>query len=61
MRLSYAPHPVMDETEPAEHKPRAVRKQVIASLFANDYLHCGVDLGADRWRRSEAAGDMIRG
>jgi len=32
---------------------------VISPLLANIYLHYGLDLWADRWRRHEAAGDMI--
>jgi group II intron reverse transcriptase/maturase len=32
---------------------------VISPLLANIYLHYGLDLWADRWRRREAAGDMI--
>src|SRR5271167_1364188 len=32
---------------------------VISPLLANVYLHYGFDLWAERWRRREAAGDMI--
>ncbi|MGC1450740.1 MAG: group II intron reverse transcriptase/maturase [Candidatus Sulfotelmatobacter sp.] len=32
---------------------------VISPLLANIYLHYGLDLWAERWRRREAAGDMI--
>src|SRR5438477_7575217 len=32
---------------------------VISPLLANIYLHYGLDLWADRWRRREATGDMI--
>ena len=32
---------------------------VISPLLANIYLHYAFDLWADRWRRREAAGDMI--
>ena len=32
---------------------------VISPLLANIYLHYALDLWADRWRRREAAGDMI--
>jgi RNA-directed DNA polymerase len=32
---------------------------VISPLLANIYLHYGLDLWAERWRRHEATGDMI--
>jgi RNA-directed DNA polymerase len=32
---------------------------VISPLLANIYLHYGLDLWAERWRRREATGDMI--
>ena len=32
---------------------------VISPLLANLYLHYVLDLWAERWRRREAAGDMI--
>jgi RNA-directed DNA polymerase len=32
---------------------------VISPLLANVYLHYVFDLRAQRWRRREAAGDMI--
>jgi group II intron reverse transcriptase/maturase len=32
---------------------------VISPLLANIYLHYGLDLWAERWRRCEAKGDMI--
>src|ERR1700716_3500183 len=32
---------------------------VISPLLANIYLHYVLDLWAERWRRREAAGDMI--
>jgi RNA-directed DNA polymerase len=32
---------------------------VISPLLANVYLHYVFDLWAERWRRREAAGDMI--
>src|SRR5258708_18151870 len=32
---------------------------VISPLLANVYLHYVIDLWAERWRRREAAGDMI--
>src|SRR4051795_6338165 len=32
---------------------------VISPMLANVYLHCVFDLWAERWRRREAAGDMI--
>ena len=32
---------------------------VISPLLANVYLHYGLDLWAERWRRREATGDMI--
>jgi RNA-directed DNA polymerase len=32
---------------------------VISPLLANIYLHYALDLGAVRWRRREATGDMI--
>src|SRR5216684_3157518 len=32
---------------------------VISPLLANIYLHYGIDLWAERWRRHEATGDMI--
>jgi hypothetical protein len=32
---------------------------VISPLLGNIYLHYGLDLWADRWRRREATGDMI--
>ena len=32
---------------------------VISPLLANIYLHCVLDLWADRWRRREVRGDMV--
>ena len=32
---------------------------MISPLLANIYLHYGIDLWAERWRRREATGDMI--
>jgi len=34
-------------------------RAVISPLFANIYLHYVLDLWANRWRRREAAGEMI--
>src|SRR5882757_293306 len=60
-------HPmVADRLRPLEAAARRSATQitfcvrgVISPLLANLYLHYVLDLWAERWRRREAAGDMI--
>jgi group II intron reverse transcriptase/maturase len=50
---------VLEDGVVRESETGTAQGAVISPLLANIYLHYALDLWAERWRRREAAGDMI--
>src|SRR5271165_2169798 len=50
---------VLEDGEVTDTEQGTAQGAVISPLLANIYLHYGLDLWAERWRRRAATGDMI--